>query len=368
MHSPLSPPATASTASTSCSTASTVSTVATRNRTAESEHAIALSLSLWLPLLPVCLPLCLHHPPSTIHNPPAPIVANQRKKKSNQKKMNLNLCAIALLLFGSLSVAHSRAVDTVDTVDTLDDGNEVDNSIEAAETPRNTKHRHRGGPFEEEWLKFTKTPPTKLQQTPGATVEIACEIMGSQVPSIQWRVGRIPLSEIESPESNIVSEDAPTAIVRVRSVHIVDHMLSEPRIYTCIGKTGARTIYASTTVHPSHSDEGLGGLGLIVPEKPYQGAQRPRIVYTQKTHLDLMGSNLMLPCKVHARPHAKITWRNNEDKEIVQSERFRVLPSGDLLIAGLKWEDMGNYKCIAHNAVGRDSADTFVYPVLKDED
>lgn len=139
-------------------------------------------------------------------------------------------------------------------------------------------------------------------------------------------------------------------------------MLSEPRIYTCIGRTGSKTIYASTVVHPSHADQELGS--LIVPEKQYQGPQKPRIIYTEKTHLDLMGSTIMLPCKVHARPHAKITWRNNEDKEIVQSHRFKVLPTGDLLIADLKWEDMGNYKCIAHNAVGRDSADTFVYPVL----
>ncbi|TDG45466.1 hypothetical protein AWZ03_008089 [Drosophila navojoa] len=272
--------------------------------------------------------------------------------------MNLNLCAIALLLFGSLSGAQSRAVDIVD------DSNDVDNSIETEEVPQSqSKHRNRA--FEDDWLKFTKTPPNKMQQAPGATLEIVCEMMGSQVPSIQWIVGHMPLSEIDNLETNSITEDAPTAIVRVRSVHIVDHMLSEPRIYTCIGRTGSKTIYASTVVHPSHADQELGS--LIVPEKQYQGPQKPRIIYTEKTHLDLMGSTIMLPCKVHARPHAKITWRNNEDKEIVQSHRFKVLPTGDLLIADLKWEDMGNYKCIAHNAVGRDSADTFVYPVLKED-
>ncbi|KRG07716.1 neural/ectodermal development factor IMP-L2 isoform X1 [Drosophila mojavensis] len=274
------------------------------------------------------------------------------------QKMNLNLCAIALLLFGSLSGAQSRAVDIVD------DSNDVDNSIETEEVPQSqSKHRNRA--FEDDWLKFIKTPPNKMQQAPGATLEIACEMMGSQVPSIQWIVGHMPLSEIDNLESNSITEDAPTAIVRVRSVHIVDHMLSEPRIYTCIGRTGSKTIYASTVVHPSHADQELGN--LIVPEKQYQGPQKPRIIYTEKTHLDLMGSTIMLPCKVHARPHAKITWRNNEDKEIVQSHRFKVLPTGDLLISDLKWEDMGNYKCIAHNAVGRDSADTFVYPVLKED-
>lgn len=274
------------------------------------------------------------------------------------QKMNLNLCAIALLLFGSLSVAHSRAVQTID-----ESNDDVDNSIEVEAEQEAPQSKHaRNRPFEEDWLKFTKTPPTKMIQAAGATVEIVCEMMGSQVPSIQWIVGHMPVSEIDNLESNVVSEDAPTAIVRVRSVHVIDHMLSEARTYTCIGRSGSKTIYASTKVHPAHSDQLLGG--LMVTEKQYQGPQKPRIIYTEKTHLDLMGSNIMLPCKVHARPHAKITWRNNEEKEIVQSHRFKVLPTGDLLIMDLKWEDMGNYKCIAHNAVGHDSADTFVYPVL----
>ncbi|KRF83967.1 neural/ectodermal development factor IMP-L2 isoform X1 [Drosophila virilis] len=276
------------------------------------------------------------------------------------QKMNLNLCAIALLLFGSLSGVQCRAVDIVD-----ESNDDVDNSIEPEPESPQSKHS-RARAFEEDWLKFTKTPPTKIQQAPGAILEIACEMMGSQVPSIQWVVGRVPLSEIDNLAPNTFSEDAPSAIVRVRSVHIVDHMLSGPRTYTCIGRTGSKTIYASTQVYPAHSDQELGG--LIVPEKQYPGPQKPRIIYTEKTHLDLMGSSVMLPCKVHANPHAKITWRNNEDKDIVQSHRFKVLPTGDLLISDLKWEDMGNYKCIAHNAVGRDSADTFVYPVLKEQD
>ncbi|XP_051861757.1 neural/ectodermal development factor IMP-L2 [Drosophila albomicans] len=285
------------------------------------------------------------------------------------QKMNLNLCAIALLLFGSLSVAHSRPSSSAD----LDDNNEVDNSIQtepesSSSSSSSSKHRNRGNPFEDEWLKFTKTPPTTMHQAPGATVAIVCEFMGSQVPKVEWIVGQLPLSEIDNLETNTVSEYAPSAIVRVRSVHIIDHMLSESRIYTCVGRTGSKMLYASTTVHPLDQgrDQRLGG--LIRAEKQYQGDQAPRIVHTEKTHLDLMGSVVMLPCKVHARPHAKITWRNNEDKEIVQGEHFKILPTGDLLISSLKWEDMGNYKCIAQNRAGSDSADTFVYPVLKEQD
>ncbi|XP_017059627.1 neural/ectodermal development factor IMP-L2 [Drosophila ficusphila] len=264
------------------------------------------------------------------------------------QKMNLHVCALALLLFGSIATVRGRAVDLID------DSNDVDNSIETEERPRNRA-------FEADWLRFTQTPPTKVQQVDGAPVEIVCEMMGSQIPSIQWVVGHLPRSEIDDLDSNQVVEDAPSAIVRVRSSHIIDHVLSEARTYTCIGRTGAKTIYASTVVHPVRSSQ-------FAPKKNYLGPQKPRIVYSEKTHLDLMGSNIQLPCRVHARPKAKVTWLNNENKKVLPGHRHRVLPNGDLLIAEVKWEDMGNYKCIASNEVGEDTADTFVYPVLKEDD
>ncbi|KAH8304995.1 hypothetical protein KR059_001096, partial [Drosophila kikkawai] len=266
------------------------------------------------------------------------------------QKMNLHVCALALLLFGSIASVRGRAVDIVD------DSNDVDNSIETeAEPAQEEKPRNRA--FDADWLKFTKTPPTKMLQAEGATVEIVCEMMGSQVPSIQWVVGHLPRSELEDLDSNQLSEDAPSAIVRVRSVHIIDHPLSEARTYTCVGRSGSKTIYASTVVHPPRSSR-------HVAEKTYPGAQKPRITYTEKTHLDLMGSNILLPCQAHAVPRAEVTWFNNENKEIVAGHRFKVLSTGQLMIADIKWEDMGNYKCVARNAVGFDTADTFVYPVL----
>ncbi|ALC44018.1 ImpL2 [Drosophila busckii] len=270
--------------------------------------------------------------------------------------MNLHLCAIALLLFGSLAGTHGRPTSD----DILDDNNAVDNSIQVDET---TETKQKASIFPDDWLKFTKTPPAKLHQAPGATVEIVCEVMGSQVPTIQWLVNHFPSDELKDQESNIITVDAPSAIVRVRSVYVIDHMLSTSRAYTCVGRTGSKTIYATTVVHPSHSAQ-----GLIATDKQYETPQKPRITLTEKTHLDLVGSDVMLPCRVHSVPRARITWRNNEDKEIVPSNRYKLLPTGELLISNIKWEDMGNYKCTAQNPIGRDTAETFLYPVLKEQD
>ncbi|KAM7356531.1 ecdysone-inducible gene L2 isoform 1-T1 [Cochliomyia hominivorax] len=270
------------------------------------------------------------------------------------QKMNLHLLLLALLVFTSSYGSEARPID------------DVDNSIEAGGVDQSSSSSSSSQPrtrFGQDWIKFTKTPPVKILQTLGSPVEISCEVMGSQIPTIQWVVGHVPLSEIETIESNVISESSASAIVKVRSVHVIDHMLSEARTYTCVGRTGSKTVYASTIVYPQSDLKDL----VQVREKPFMGHVKPRIVYSERMHLDLVGSNVVLPCKVHARPRAEVFWMNDEGNLIEQNQRFKLLPSGDLLITDLKWEDMGAYKCIARNALGKDTADAFIYPVQKED-
>ena len=43
----------------------------------------------------------------------------------------------------------------------------------------------------------------------------------------------------------------------------------------------------------------------------------------------------------------------------------QILPTGDLMIRGLRWKDhMGLYKCRAENKLGQDESTTFLYPVV----
>lgn len=103
--------------------------------------------------------------------------------------MNLHLLLLALLVFtSSYYGSEARAIS-----------DDVDNSIEAggsdatSQTSSSSQPRTR---FGQDWIKFTKTPPIKILQTLGSPVEITCEVMGSQIPTIQWVVGQIPLSEV----------------------------------------------------------------------------------------------------------------------------------------------------------------------------
>lgn len=54
-------------------------------------------------------------------------------------------------------------------------------------------------PFsDDEWVKMTKIPPTRIQHTFGSSVELECIAMGSPPPSIQWVVGDKPMKSVSS--------------------------------------------------------------------------------------------------------------------------------------------------------------------------
>ncbi|XP_075160198.1 ecdysone-inducible gene L2 isoform X2 [Haematobia irritans] len=279
------------------------------------------------------------------------------------QKMNL----LHILLLALLALTSSRCYSDARAIDDMDNSIEAGGETQVQPMPLPSQHSARSSSartrFGQDWIKLTKTPPAKILQSSGMPIEITCEVMGSQIPTIQWVVGHLPLSEIDSIESNVISESSASAIVKVRSVHIIDHLLSEPRTYTCVGRTGSKTVYSSTTVYPPNDLKDL----MQLREKPFMGPTKPRIVYSERMHMDLIGSDVVLPCKVHARPRAEVFWMNEEGNLIEQNQRFKLLPSGDLLISNIKWEDMGAYKCIARNALGKDTADAFIYPVQKDD-
>lgn len=104
--------------------------------------------------------------------------------------MNINTLLIAQLVLFAACI-QGRAIEDVD--------NSIENTGEGDGEGQTEKQR---SPFEHDWIKFAKKPPTKLLQTFGQPVEIACEVMGSQVPTIQWVVGHLPLSEVSFKAKN----------------------------------------------------------------------------------------------------------------------------------------------------------------------
>lgn len=245
---------------------------------------------------------------------------------------------ILLGAFGVLLVSQAscRAID-----------NDLDNTIQSIDGSSDFVAR--------DWIKLVKPLPAKVLQTPGEPIELVCEIMGSPPPTIEWIRGRPQMNMINDMQSNLISESSSSSIVRVRSVLVLDHVPNETT-YTCIGRAGGKTIFSSSTVYST-------------PGQSNGNIRKPKIVYGYTVLFDILGSNVLIPCKAIGRSRPEIYWTDNSNTVITgQDPRIKVLPTGELLISGLKWSDMGQYTCIARNSVGKDALQTFVYPVINDEE
>jgi len=80
--------------------------------------------------------------------------------------------------------------------------------------------------------------------------------------------------------------------------------------------------------------------------------------------LELIGSDVQLYCRSSGLPRPTTSWVGPDENTIVNSEKYKILESGDLLIRDLSWDDMGNYVCVAENQHGSDRTTIFLYPTL----
>ena len=74
-------------------------------------------------------------------------------------------------------------------------------------------------------------------------------------------------------------------------------------------------------------------------------------------------STSSIRCSVSGAPPPVVTWINPSGQRIVNSSRFAVSPSNDLIIFPLTLQDQGVYTCVATNVVGMatDTVDVIVY-------
>lgn len=146
-------------------------------------------------------------------------------------------------------------------------------------------------------------------------------------------------------------------------------MLGSEHTYTCVGRSGDKMEYASTLIHFVHKapkQPNLLGYLSSLESDEVDSYSKVRIVHYYEDMFDVMGSNLVLPCKTSIK--ADIYWLNVNGNIITNhSPRHKVLPTGELMIQNLKWGDMGSYTCVAKTPMSKDTISTFVYP-LEGED
>jgi Immunoglobulin domain len=151
-------------------------------------------------------------------------------------------------------------------------------------------------------------------------------------------------------------------MTRVRARIVIDHDSASERTFSCVGQAGNRKTYASTIVYPAGaSDE----RAVDAPNTKHLGSLKPaRILHYYDTVFEVIGSNLILPCRSSGRPKAEVYWMDEESNVIGDQEpRYKTLPTGELIITSLRWSDMGLYTCVAKNAIAKDTITTFIYPM-----
>lgn len=288
------------------------------------------------------------------------------------------VCFLVLGLF--ISNCHCRAIE------------EPDNAIQSDD------NQYTGG---RDWVKISDAPPPKIVQQIGSPVELECEVSGSPAPTVHWVRGNKPIDSVSTfccyklkhiapaqhqttanmikienlfsffdlqfPEidSNAVTEISPNSLVRVRSRLIIDHMAVPERAFTCVGRSGSKMTYATTTVYASPASPPNVTDMLRANTNSLLGPKKARIVLYYNAIFDAIGRNVVLPCKTVGRPHPEVYWMDTENN-IVDSDndRYKVLPTGELQITSVRWSDMGLFTCIARNAVSKDSISTFLYPMM----
>lgn len=238
---------------------------------------------------------------------------------------------------------------------------EMDNAIQSS--PGETQAQD---VEKKDWIKVTKKPPTRVHYHNGQSIELECEIIGSPAPIVEWVRGTGQRIDESDFSSNIISEVSSSGLARVISRLIINHPVAgTEHTYTCVGRSGSKMDYASTVIHFVHKapkQPNLLGLLSSLNTEASDSFNKVRIIHYYEDLFDVMGSNVVLPCKTSIK--SDIYWLNENGSIITNnSPRFKVLPTGELLITNLRWNDMGSYTCVAKNSVSKDTISTFVYPL-----
>lgn len=268
-----------------------------------------------------------------------------------------------------------------------------------------------------DWIKISQSPAQIVNTQLGEKVEMECEVLGSPAPEIQWFRGNqlvqqvrlfvilnlvldgishshyIPCFLFFQTERSVINNELRDSfhdragLAKIKSRLIIDCVTPEHEgFYTCVARAGVKKIKSQPSLLLIE-----GGNSDTCKEPQNQRLQAPRIISWNPTAMENMGVDVLLPCAAVGNPTPEVYWldqdnnvvnnfryrvslefhhrmrfqvRNSHLNLIITIFNFQVLNNGDLAIYRLAWPDMGQYRCVAENSLGRDSVTTFIYPVL----
>ncbi|XP_030378396.1 neuroglian [Scaptodrosophila lebanonensis] len=157
------------------------------------------------------------------------------------------------------------------------------------------------------------------------TVEFKCEAAGSPEPTIQWIHNGKPIA---------LAEPNPRRTVENTRIIIKDLVKQDTGNYGCNATNSLGYVYKDVYLNV-----------LALP---------PEITEAPRDEATVDGRNITMRCRVFGAPKPQVKWLRGASW--LTGGRYTVLPSGDLEIQQVTFEDRGDYTCYAVNKFGNKSA------------
>lgn len=276
------------------------------------------------------------------------------------------------------------------------------------ESPDHNDHEY------EPYLQFKSPPPPNVIVKENEHLILECDVIGTPNPIIYWlRNGQLiqQSGNIESDDRFLLInklQQSQLGLSNVKSRLFLDCPTPESDsgdVYTCVAITAFEEIRSKTkllvepndkkhnnrelelflhensienhhdiesnypniiNVFNSHSTKNNLALTKSCFEKPSLDSP-PRIYFWTETIVENIGDNARLHCHSNGYPQPNTNWFVNENSEPIMKNdnKYEILPSGDLLIRNVTFDDMNVYKCFVQNEFGSDTVEQiFFYPIL----
>ncbi|XP_028176289.1 neural/ectodermal development factor IMP-L2-like isoform X2 [Ostrinia furnacalis] len=229
--------------------------------------------------------------------------------------------------------------------------NDLDNNLQPNAPPPKRRILR---PF----VNISDPPPKSVRVAPGTRTELVCEVIGKPAPHAQWLKNGQPLGDYD--EVNEIFSIHPSSLARMTTKVVVSSAANGDE-YTCVATAGLKQQMATSTVYTVDDDEA----NIFTLEALFRKPTKPVITEYYNEIFQDIGSSAVLPCRYYSGSKAQVYWLDSRDELIYGNSRIRVLPTGDLLVTNIRWEDMGNYTCTVKNKHGKDTVATFLYPAKK---
>ncbi|XP_076332053.1 zwei Ig domain protein zig-4-like isoform X1 [Tachypleus tridentatus] len=220
-------------------------------------------------------------------------------------------------------------------------------------------------------VRLQKTPASFLSVVPFDSVTLECEAEGNPSPTIYWLKNGRRIHQGTWEESGLsqeinINEMVTRGVSRTRSRLYLDCVSAKDEgIFSCIAENPYQRVSGKTNLKLSEERETRNA--ICVAKKSF--GTPARIHMWTRTRIETQGNDIQLFCRASGNPQPKINWirGDDENKIIKNSEKYKILENGDLVIRNLSWGDLGGYTCVAKNVNGAAKTFTFVYPAMPEE-